>query len=530
MSFTSLMFFAFLLIGVVIYYVLPKKAQWAWLLMMSYFYYFTFSVKTSIFMVATTLIVYGGGLWLNKINSDSKNFLADNKESIGKDEKKKYKNKVKKNKRLVVALVVVLAFGILAAVKYYNFFISSINIWLANAIGYGSIPVLPIFVLPLGISFYTFQSVSYIIDVYQGKYECEKNPFRFALFVSFFPQLMQGPIGRYDRLSKQFFAGHEFQLRRIQFGLQRIGWGIFKKVVLADRAAPLVNEVFNNYGAYGGFYNIMALLMYSVQLYMDFSGGIDVVIGAAQMFGITMDENFRQPYFSKSIGEFWRRWHITLGAWMKDYIFYPLSLSSGMHKFGKWSKKHFGNTFGRTLPICFANILIFFIVGIWHGAAWKYIVYGLYNGVIIAFSNLMEPVYQKGLAAFKINSQGKPWKAFQIFRTFVLVNIGWYFDMALGIRSALSMMKHTITDLRLSQLTDGSMFGLGMAKRDFIIIIVGCIIVLAVSILKEKGVGIRESIAAKPIVIRWALYYALIGAILLVGYIGATQGFIYANF
>ena len=164
--------------------------------------------------------------------------------------------------------------------------------------------------------------------------------------MSFFPQLLQGPIGRYDRLSGQLYEGNKFDLTNIEFGLQRIIWGLGKKLILADRAAVVVNEVFGNYDNYGGLFNVVAVLMYSVQLYMDFSGGIDIVIGTAQMFGIKMDENFRQPYFSKSIGEFWRRWHITLGAWMKDYIFYPMSLSKGMNKISKWGRKHIGNFIG----------------------------------------------------------------------------------------------------------------------------------------------------------------------------------------
>lgn len=529
MSFTTVMFFLFLIIGLIIYYIIPKKIQWVWLLLLSYAYYFTFSYKTALFMVFTTIMIYCGGIWLEKINTEGKDYIKKNKETLTKDEKKAYKDKTKHAKRRVLVLMILLNFGMLAVVKYLNFFIANIDS-LVLAIGHGQYFDPINIALPIGISFYTFQSVSYVIDIYQGKYASEKNPFKFALFVSFFPQLLQGPIGRFNRLGTQLYEAHKFDLVAIQYGLQRIGWGLFKKVVLADRAAPLVTEVFNNYQKYGGFYIIVAVLMYCVQLYMDFSGGVDIVIGVAQMFGITMDENFRQPFFSKSIGEFWRRWHITLGTWMKDYIFYPLSLSGCMHRFSKWSMKHFGKTLGRTLPICFANLLIFFIVGIWHGAAWKYIAYGMYNGVIIAFSNLMEPVYHKGLSACHIDSNSKGWKVFQIIRTFILVNIGWYFDMAVSFRAALSMMKHTFTDLHLSQLTDGSMYALGMSKRDFIYVLFGCLIVLVVSILKEKNISIRESLANRNIVVRWAVYYGLILLILLLGYTGAAQGFIYANF
>jgi alginate O-acetyltransferase complex protein AlgI len=528
MSFSSVGFFAFLLVGIIVYYVLPKNIQWVWLLILSYLYYFTFSVKASLFMVFATVTIYAGGIWLESIQKKADAYLAVNKAVITKDEKKAYKEKIKKNKRWVLLLIILLDFGMLAIVKYTDFAIENINVLLGK---FGAEPFgLMNLGLPLGISFFTFQSVSYIIDVYQGKYECEKNIFKMGLFVSFFPQLLQGPIGRYDRLGKQLYEGHSFNLKHVEFGLQRIGWGLFKKLVIADRAAVLVLNVFTNYEMYNGFHYILAVLMYSVDLYMDFSGGIDIVIGAAQMFGITMDENFRQPYFSKSIGEFWRRWHITLGTWMKDYIFYPMSLSKKMNRFGKWAKKHMGNTIGRTLPICFANIVIFFIVGIWHGAAWKFIAYGLYNGFIIAISNLLEPVYKKLLNKFHINAASKGWTVWQIIRTFILVNIGWYFDMAESMRQALQMMKWSVVGICASQFKSEAILSLGIEARDYVIIIAGCIIVFIVSVLKEKGIAIRESIASKPLVIRWAFYYALVVVILIFGYIGATQGFIYANF
>ena len=528
MSFAVVGYFAFLLIGLVLYYVLPKKIRWIWLLALSYIYYFTFSIKTSIYMVFTTVVIYMGGIWLDKIITDSNAYITANKASMSKEEKKAYKDKTKKRKRQALLVVLLLCFGQLAVIKYTDFAIENINS-IISLFGGQNMINLPKFALPLGISFFTFQSASYIIDVYQGKYRCQNNVFKLGLFVSFFPQLLQGPIGRYDRLSSQLYEGNSFELKNVQYGLQRICWGLAKKVILADRAAVLVNMVFEDYDMYGGLLNIVAVLMYSVQLYMDFSGGIDVVIGTAQMFGITMDENFRQPYFSKSIGEFWRRWHITLGTWMKDYIFYPMSLSKKMNKFGKWGKKHFGNTFGRTLPICFANIVIFFIVGIWHGAAWKYIAYGLYNGFIIAISNLLEPVYKKLLNKFHINATSRGWTLWQIIRTFILVNIGWYFDMADSVSQALCMIRWSIQGFSLSQF-NSSLLDLGIEARDYIIIIAGCIIVFIISVLKEKGIAIRESIAAKPLAVRWAAYYALIAVILIFGYIGATQGFIYANF
>lgn len=528
MSFTTVAFFVFLLAGIVVYYVLPKNVQWIWLLILSYIYYFTFSIKASLFMVFATVTIYFGGIWLQNIQNTGDRYLKDNKETLSREDKKAYKESLRRKKRWVLFLILLLDFGMLAVVKYSNFAIENINSVL-GLIGKEPIGLLGMG-LPLGISFFTFQSVSYAIDVYQGKYECEKNIFKMGLFVSFFPQLLQGPIGRYDRLGKQLYSGHSFNLKNVEYGLQRIGWGLFKKVVIADRAAVLVLNVFNNYEAYSGFHYIMAVLMYSVDLYMDFSGGIDIVIGAAQMFGITMDENFRQPYFSRSISEFWRRWHITLGTWMKDYIFYPFSLSKSMAKFGKWSKKKFGNNVGKLLPVGLADILVFFVVGVWHGAAWKYIMYGIYNGVIVAGSGMLAPVYAKIQEKLHINPKKWWYQGFCIIRTFILVNIGFYFDMANDLRAANAMLVQTVTKAHISQLSMAAVKAVGLTSQDLLIVIAGCIIIFVVSLLKEKGINIRETIASYNIVIRWIIYIVFIMFILIYGSTSTTSDFIYANF
>ena len=237
-------------------------------------------------------------------------------------------------------------------------------------------------------------------------------------------------------------------------------------------------------------------------------------------------------FFSKSIGEFWRRWHITLGTWMKDYIFYPMSLSKGMNKLSKWGKKHLGNHLGRTLPICFANLVIFFIVGIWHGAEVRYIAYGLYNGIIIAFSNLCEPIYKKGLEKFHINGDGRGWKIFKIIRTFILVNIGWIFDCCeLGMRTAVKMMTEMFTKLNVQLLTWDIFKQFELKPKDYIVIAVGCVVIFIVGIFKEKGIKIRETIASKPLAVRWLLYYGIIILALLFGYTDSgSSGFMYAAF
>ena len=305
---------------------------------------------------------------------------------------------------------------------------------------------------------------------------------------------------------------------------------MLKKMVLADRVNAAVTLIFNNYWNYGGWINVFGVILYSIQLYADFSGGIDITIGIAQMFGITMDENFRQPYFSRSISEFWRRWHITLGTWMKDYIFYPFSLSRCMNKFGKWCKKTFGNNVGKLLPVSLANLLVFFIVGIWHGAAWKYIMYGMYNGVIIAASGMLAPVYARIHESLHINPKSWWYQVFCIIRTFILVNIGFYFDMAPDLHAANVMLLDTVTKAHLSQISMATVKAVGLTAQDLIIVAAGCIIIFVVSVLKEKGIKIREAVASRNIVLRWFIYIVFIMFILIYGSTSTTSDFIYANF
>lgn len=508
MSLISMEFLIFVGIAVIGYYLIPKRFQWIWLLIFSYIYYASSGIKILFFLLYTTITTYGTGRLLDQVNH-----------------KELPRIEAKSRKRRILIGCLLLNFGMLAVLKYTNFAIENVNAIFHAGISFQKL------ILPLGISFYTFQSMGYIIDVYWGKYEAEKNPFRFALFVSFFPQLLQGPIGRFDRLARQLYEQHSFDLLKAQYALQLMLWGFFKKLVLADRAAVVVNQVFQNYTQYSGVTNIVAILMYSIQLYMDFSGGMDVVMGVAALFGVELDQNFKRPYFATSITDFWHRWHITLGTWMKDYIFYPVSLSKWMGKFSKWSKKAFGKKTGRVVPICVANIIVFLVVGVWHGAAWKYIAYGLYNGLIIAISSLLAPLYRKGFEKFHINPKSGAWHVVQILRTFLLVNISWYFDMAVSLSAAFSMMKSTVTGFSLVTLTDGSLMMLGLDKLDYMILAMGCLVVFLVSFLQERGIKIRESLGRKPLVIRWAVYGMLVFGIPMFGYVMTTTGgFIYAQF
>ena len=527
MSFLSMRFLLFLAGAVAGYYVIPRRLQWVWLLVFSYLFYLASGPAAALFIITTTAAAFLAGLLLERADHRLAAALHPPAPAAapGPEDKKAMKARTKGRKKWIVAAVLFLNFGILAALKYRNFAAENINLLFGT--DFASVRLL----LPLGISFYTFQSMGYLIDVYRGKYAPDHNPLRFALFVSYFPQILQGPIGRYDRLSFQLFGERSFSLTRIERGIQLMLWGYFKKIVIADRAAVVVNEVFGHYQSYSGIVVIAAVLCYSLQLYGDFSGGMDVVMGASECFGISLDPNFKRPYFARSISDFWHRWHITLGTWMKDYVFYPFSLSKGMNRFGKYCKNHFGKHIGRVLPVCIANLLVFFLVGVWHGPAWKFIVYGLYNGVIIAVSSLLAPVYEKISKFFCISPASRPWTVLRILRTFLLVNISWYFDMAESLGAALVMMKNTVTGFSAAALTDGSLLMLGLEKKDYGALALASMILLAVGILQENHVEMRAALAARPAAIRWSVYLLLLFSIPMLGQITMTGGgFIYAQF
>lgn len=510
MSFVSTQFLLFVAIAVAGYYLIPKRFQWFWLLVFSYIYYASSGIKLVCFLLFTTLTTYSLALMIQRVNED-----------------KTYdKNIAARKKKWLVILGLLLNFGMLAVLKYTNFAITNINMIFRLDLWQ------PAFLLPLGISFYTFQSMSYLLDVSWGKCKAETNPFRFALFVSFFSQILQGPIGRFDRLAHQLYAPHRFQWERTERALQLILWGFFKKMVLADNAGVFVDAIFGNHQKHPGL-SIFGVLLYSVQLYGDFSGGMDVVMGIANLFGITLDDNFRRPFFARSITDFWHRWHITLGTWMKDYIFYPLSLSRPMNRFGKFARKTFGKNIGRTLPICIANIVVFLVVGVWHGAEWKFIIYGLYNGMIIAGSGLLTSRYRSIKKDLHINEKANLWVLFQVLRTFLLVNISWFFDRASSLSQAFQMIKNALQHFNPRDLLTISMgeSGTGFTPISLAIILLGVIILFSVSLLQERGIQIRHALAAKPLLIRLFVYLFSIYALPLLGQPpSSTGGFIYAQF
>lgn len=503
MSLTSVQLIGLVAIGVLLYYTVCKKYQWQLLLVLSYVYYFASGAKNIIFILLTTIVTYVTAILVEKLEQ--------------------------KHKKLVLLMALFADFGILAWLKYTNFVIEIINGIIGSEISFFNL------LLPLGISFYTFQSTGYVLDVYWKRTNAEKNIFKFALFVAYFPQIMQGPISRFNSLKDELFREHKADFKKIEQALLLILYGLIKKMLIADNAAMYVTATFDKYQEFDGMV-IVAVLAYSLQLYGDFSGGIDVVRGISALFDVTLAENFKQPYFAKSITDFWHRWHITLGTWMKDYVFYPVTLSKWMGKFTKFAKKKFGKKLGRSLPICIANIIVFTVVGIWHGAAFKYIVYGLYNGLIIGFSGVMADRYRQTKKKLNINDKASWYTVFQIVRTFVLVNISWLFDRADTVRQALIMLKNMFTKFDISPLINGSLFAdnptyISYMKVQMLAIIIGVIIVFAVSLLKERKVDVAGKIIELPWFIRGAVYLVIIFLLPMIGMPpDSVGGFIYAQF
>lgn len=549
MLFTSYEFLGFLAVLFLLYYLIPKKYQWMLLLAASYVFYFMAGAYCLVYILITTVTVYLLGCRIEDLREKQSAYLKEHKSELGKEEKKAYKNGIKKRQWRILLIGLLINLGILAGVKYTNFAIYNVNLALHS---FGSIRQFDFLdiALPMGISFYTFQALGYIIDVYRGTSRAERNPFKFALFVSFFPQLVQGPISRFQDLSKTLYAEHSFDAKEVSFGLERILWGFFKKLVIADRILVGVNEIVKNPESYGGAYVFVGMMFYALELYADFTGGIDITIGAAQVLGIRITENFNRPYFSKSIKEYWRRWHITMGTWFTDYIFYPISVCKPMLKFSKFSREHFGEVIGKRMPVYLSSFAVWLATGIWHGASWNFVVWGLGNWVVIMISQELMPLYQKfhekvnGAVNRNRAAGGEPeeggfrlenngfYRLFQILRTILLMSCLRSFDCYRDVPLTFRMFGSMFTGGNWHILWNGSLLGLGLAPVDYWVLAVGTALLIAVSLIQRRG-SVREKIAAKPYPVRFVIWYGLFLTVLLMGAYGigydASQ-FIYNQF
>lgn len=420
MSLITGKFFLFLVILFLAYYLLPnKKYQWVLLLCGSLFFYVNSSIYYLIFLLISSASTYLLGIKIEE---------AENK-SVAKR---------------LMKLAIAVNIGILFILKYTVLVVDIIA-----SIMEISAPEVN-FILPLGISFYTFMVVSYIADVYKGEIKPENNFFKYLLYVSYFPQIIEGPINRYSHMKDELYNEHKFDFERCKNASYRILMGLFKKVVIAGRFGVYVDRVFDNVSGYNGLTLLLATVFYVVQLYADFSGCMDLVLGISELFGIKMAENFNLPLFSENVSEFWRRWHITLGAWFKDYIYYPVFRS----ELSKKIKSIFTKTFlkKQAMNMCAAVALfcVWFFTGLWHGAAIHYVVWGLYYAVILIFDLFMTNNFKKWKKKLGITKDTKWYKVFSIIRTLIIVTFGELIFRANTMADVSYMIKKIGSDFSLS--------------------------------------------------------------------------------
>jgi alginate O-acetyltransferase complex protein AlgI len=504
-SYYSLAYLLVLLpLSVGCYGILPQKARRVALLACNYAFFWAVSGKLLVFLLLSTLSVHHIGLWLSAIQQEADTRRPD----TPKEQRKALKAQYLFRQRLVLVFAGGLHIGILLALKYTPFFAANLNS-LLRLLGLPMAVAVPSFVLPIGISFYTLQAMGYLFDVYRRILPGDRNLLRLALFMSFFPQIMEGPICRYRQTAPALWEAPRLRFDNLVLGGQRILWGMIKKMVVADRLNLMIQNVFSHYDRYDGFVIALAAVGYTFQLYMDFSGTMDVALGSAQLFGISLPENFQRPFFSRSISEFWKRWHITLGTWFKDYLFYPLSLSKPLKNLTTWGRKRLGNHYGPLLGGSLVLLCVWVCNGLWHGAGWQYLFFGLYHFALIAGGNAVDPLSAKLAAKLSISRNSRPYRCFQILRTFLLVCLGELFFRADGLRTGLAMAKRIFTAFSLESLQSGTLLTYGMDLQDYGVVLFTLLLVFLVGVLQEKGIPLRQSLGKTRLPVRFAAVYAL---------------------
>ena len=490
MLFNSLHFVVFFPIVVILYFSIPHRFRWIFLVAASYYFYMCWKAEYILLILASTLVDYFAGIKMEEATT-------------------------KKIRRRFLILSLCSNLGLLFTFKYFNFFSDSFQIVFDSLNLFIDSPTFRL-LLPVGISFYTFQTLSYSIDVFMGKRKAERHLGYFALYVSFFPQLVAGPIERSTRLLPQFFEKHEFSLKNAGDGIKLMLWGFFKKVVIADRLAILVNQIYNNSDLYEGFPLLLATYFFAFQIFCDFSGYSDIAIGAAKLMGFDLMENFKRPYYAKSISEFWKRWHISLSTWFRDYLYIPLGGN-------RVSKRRW-----------YINLFITFLVsGLWHGANWTFVIWGAIHGFYLIFAIWTGKIMSKVYNFFRLFQGSWIRKFVDVFLTFHLVLFAWVFFRANSLADAFHILG-SIFPLQLGEFvklvtsSGATEAVLGLKNRELLlsVLLVGFMEWIH---LMQRNRRMRTFISQQPLIIRWAIYYGVIIALISFGEY-RMQEFIYFQF
>ncbi len=485
MQFVSIKFLMFLLLTICIYFVVPKKVRFVVLLLASWAFYYLLSDKFLLLLLAVTVITYLTGIFIDKGHGKAALIIG------------------------ITSLILILGYY-----KYTGFMFETVR-KIQAVLGLEQIGAIAAIALPIGISFYIFQAIGYMVDCYNKKIPVEKSFFYLALFVSFFPQIMSGPIERAGNMIPQFRQPKDFSYDRMRDGLLLMVWGYFQKIIIADRVAVMVNTVYSSYTSYTGTILFLATVFYTIEIYCDFAGYSNIAIGCARIMGIDIMKNFEQPYLSGSIAEFWRRWHISLSSWLRDYLYIPLG----------------GNRKGyvrKLVNIC----IVFAISGLWHGAAWTFVIWGLLHGFFQVVGSLLKPVRDKVVATLSLDRDSFSHRLFKIVVTFMLVNIGWVFFRATTFSSAVYVLKN-MWKPSLWVFFDGSLFKLGLSAADVRLVGLALILLTVVDILNKKGIVVRNEIIRQNIWLRWAIYIAAVIFVVTFGVWGPgydAASFIYSSF
>lgn len=497
MSINGVPFLLFLLASVVVYYLVPARHRWLVLLAASVGFYLTFGVRPALYFLVTIAATFAFSLRLAAL-------AAQRPAGETREEKQAAKQRLKKRRNAWLALALVFNFGTLFLLKYSASWVAGIDRILR-----ADLPV-PSFLLPLGISFYVFQTSAYLIDVSKGKVQPERNPLRYMLFAGWFPQLIQGPINSYQELAPQLFRGNAFDWENVQYGVLRILYGVLKKALIADVLAGAVESVYSGFYDYPGVIAFFGAALYCLQLYADFSGGIDVVCGASRLFGVQMRENFCRPYFSTSLADFWRRWHISLGEWMKDYLFYPLALSKSFQRFSKRARAHLPAELAKRATPCIVTFIVFLAVGVWQGPGLANLAYGMWNGFWMSLGLLWAPTAARLREAHPLLQRERLMTVLGILRTNLLVIIGRYFSRAASLLGALRMLKHTFVRPGFSAVSAQTFASLGLTKGLVLQVALASAVLFGVSLAQERGVRVDRWICTRKGYLQFAILFVIL--------------------
>ena len=505
MLFNSLKFLLFFPAAVLLYYLVPHRWRHIWLTVVSYFFYMCFSPVYGLLLFGVTLATYLAGRGIERAccsisGTHGKHAAARRSNGFG---------------WMLAGLLFCL--GLLFFFKYFNFFVGDVLHGVKAVFPEWGLrsPVLSI-ALPVGISFYTFQSLSYVFEVYKGRMEAEHSFFYYAAFVSFFPLLCAGPIERAPHLLPQFRQIHTLDLHKIKRGLLLMLWGYFQKMVISDRAAILVSQVFDNYQSYAGFQLVAAAVLFGLQIYGDFAGYSNLAAGAAEAMGFDVVTNFNTPYFSRSVGEFWRRWHISLSSWFRDYLYFPL----GGSRCSQAQK--------------YRNIMIVFLVsGLWHGAGWNFIIWGGLNGLFQVLEQQFAPQRSRLCTKLHIRTDSLAHQVVQTVLTFCLVDFAWIFFNAADIQTACGFVGRMVTTLHLSNLFGGALFQLGLSAVEMHVLVAALVVQFAVSLCTYRGICVRDILCRQGFVWQDVVILTGIFIVLIFGIYGPAYNaanFIYMQF